>query len=107
MKKALYSLLAVVLIFGTTSFKSIDVLPLNNNGAALLNSVKIVNDTKQDIRIHTGQAHVMLYHGGGSTSVACEAGRKISKSDGSKKGSLIFTINSDMCGKTVKLSAYL
>jgi hypothetical protein len=49
----------------------------------------------------------MLYHGGGSTSVSCEAGRKIYTSDGSKKGSLIFTINSDMCGKTVKLSAYL
>lgn len=107
MKKVLYSFLALVFVFGTTSFKNVDVLPLNSDGAVLLNSVKIVNDTKQDIRIHTGQAHVMLYHGGGSTSVACEAGRKISKSDGSKKGSLIFTINSDMCGKTIKLSAYL
>lgn len=69
--------------------------------------VKIVNDTKEDYRIHTGSGHVTLNHGGGSTSVACEAGRKISHSDGSKAKGLIFTIDESMCGKTVKLSDYL
>jgi hypothetical protein len=107
MQKFILSLTLLALLTLTTSFKSSQIAALSNNDSVLLNSVKIVNDTKQDIRIHTGQAHVMLYHGGGSTSVSCEVGRKISKSDGSKKGSLIFTINSDMCGKTVKLSAYL
>jgi hypothetical protein len=69
--------------------------------------VKIVNDTKNDIRIHTGSAHVMLNHGGGSTSVPCEEGRKISYSDGSKATGLIFKIDESMCGKTVKLSEYI
>lgn len=69
--------------------------------------VKIVNDTKNDLRIHTGSAHVTLYHGGGSTSVACDEGRKISYSDGSKATGLIFKIDESMCGKTVKLSEYI
>jgi len=70
-------------------------------------TVKIVNDTKESLTIHTGQAHVKLISGGGSTSVGCEAGRKISLSDGSKATKLLFKIDESMCGKTVKLSAYL
>lgn len=107
MQKFIFPLLMVAFLMVSASFSSTRVVRVSNLETPLLNSVKIVNDTKNDIRIFTGQAHVMLYHGGGSTSVGCEAGRKIYTSDGSKKGSLIFTINSDMCGKTVKLSAYL
>lgn len=69
--------------------------------------VKIVNDTKTDLRIHTGQGHVPLSRGGGSTSVSCEKGRKISHSNGSKATDLIFVIDESMCGKTVKLSQYI
>lgn len=70
-------------------------------------SVKIVNDTKEDLRIHTGKGHVKLNHRGGSTSVSCDTGRKISLSDGSKATKLLFKIESSMCGETVKLSDYL
>ncbi|MFQ3599511.1 MAG: hypothetical protein SNJ66_14355 [Chloroherpetonaceae bacterium] len=70
-------------------------------------SVKIVNDTKQDVHIYTGTGHVRLTHGGGSTSVSCENGKEICFSNKGKKGSVIFTIDASMCGKTVKLSSYL
>ncbi len=69
--------------------------------------VKVVNDTKKTIKIHTGSAHVSLNNGGGSTSVSCETGRKISYSDGSKPTGTIFVIDETMCGKTVKLSTYI
>ncbi|PIO48749.1 MAG: hypothetical protein CMR00_03595 [[Chlorobium] sp. 445] len=69
--------------------------------------VKIVNDTKQDIRIYTGTGHVMLYHGGGSTSVSCDNNKEICLSHNGKKGAVIFKIDASMCGKTVKLSSYL
>ncbi len=99
MQKLIFSLLVGLFLISASAYRSAE--------APALNSVKIVNDTKNDIRIYTGQAHVMLTRGGGSTSVSCEAGRKIYTSNGSKKGSLIFAIDTDMCGKTVKLSAYL
>lgn len=70
-------------------------------------SVKIVNDTKQDIHIYTGTGHVKLNHGGGSTSVSCEDGKEICMSNKGKKGGVIFKIDASMCGKTVKLSSYL
>ncbi len=70
-------------------------------------SVKIVNDTKQDVHLYTGTGHVKLNHGGGSTSVSCEDGKEICFSNKGKKGGVIFTINSSMCGKTIKLSQYL
>ncbi len=70
-------------------------------------SVKIVNDTKQDLHIYTGTGHVKLTHGGGSTSVSCEEGKEICTSNKGKKGALIFKIDASMCGKTVKLSSYL
>lgn len=70
-------------------------------------SVKIVNDTKQDVEVHTGTGVVKLNHKGGSTSVSCEEGKEICFSNKGKKGNLIFKIDGSMCGKTVKLSQYL
>ncbi len=70
-------------------------------------TVKIINDTKEDLRIHTGKGVVKLNHRGGSTSISCDAGRKISLSDGSKATKLLFKIEKSMCGETVKLSDYL
>jgi hypothetical protein len=69
--------------------------------------VKVVNDTKNDVMIHTGSAHVKLNRGGGMTSIGCDNGRKVSFSDGSKATGLIFKIDDSMCGKTVKLSQYI
>jgi hypothetical protein len=72
--------------------------------------VKVVNDTKNDVMIHTGgntPAHTKLSRGGGSTSIACDNGRKVSFSNGNKATELIFKIDDSMCGKTVKLSQYI
>jgi len=108
MKKIVFACLVALGAFAVsqTSFAT-DKTNENELVVPTLNSVKIVNDTKTDYRIHTGSAHVMLYHGGGSTSVSCENGRKISYSNGSKATGLIFTIDQSMCGKTVKLSSYI
>ncbi|KOY87004.1 hypothetical protein AD998_13405 [bacterium 336/3] len=103
MKNILFSFFLIVCFVVNTGFTSVH----DDSFKKIEGALKIVNDTKQDIYVFTGQAHVMLYHGGGSTSVTCEAGRKIYRSDKGKKGSLIFTIDETMCGKTVKLSAYL
>ncbi len=70
-------------------------------------SIKIINDTKEDLRIHTGKGIVKLNHRGGSTSVSCDSGRKISLSDGSKATKLLFKIDNSMCGETIKLSDYI
>jgi len=102
--KRFFSLWLTVMFVVVTAFRC-NSSPVKNNLPA--STIKILNDTKYNVQVFTGQAHVMLYHGGGSTSVTCQAGRKIHKSDGSKKGSLIFTIDENMCGKTIKLSAYL
>ena len=106
MKNILFSFFLIAFFIMNTGFTPIQI-NTDVSSRKLKGSLKIVNDTKQDIYIFTGQAHVMLYRGGGSTSVTCQAGRKIYRSDRGKKGSLIFTIDEAMCGKTVKLSAYL
>lgn len=108
MKKTIFaSLVAVSILTFNSSFTSVPVSALSAIESPYSSSVKIVNDTDEDIRIHTGSGHVMLNHGGGSTSVDCEDGRKISYSNGSKATGLIFTIDNSMCGKTVKLSTYI
>lgn len=108
MKKTIFvSLLAVGFIALNSSFTKPPVTASSVMESPYSSSVKIVNDTDNDIRIHTGSGHVMLNHGGGSTSVDCEDGRKISYSNGSKATGLIFTIDNSMCGKTVKLSTYI
>lgn len=106
MKKLIFASIIVLSISFSSAFTT---SASNGNGIEnpVLSSVKIVNDTDEDIRIHTGSGHVMLNHGGGSTSVECEEGRKISYSNGSKATGLIFTIDNSMCGKTVKLSTYI
>lgn len=106
MKKMLIPFGFAVLALVGASFTTLKPATAPIENVKLNSFVKIVNDTKQDIRIYTGSGHVMLYHNGGSTSVNCEVGRGIYTSDGSKKGKLIFTIDNSMCGKTVKLSAY-
>lgn len=69
-------------------------------------SIKVLNDTGSEVTIHTGSGHVTLQKGG-STSFSCEAGKKVSLSNGSKPTKTLFTIDDSMCGKTIKLSEYL
>lgn len=105
MKKVILILLAAGALLGVAAIERPTPMVVSEN--VLASSLKIINDTDQDIRIHTGSGHVMLNHGGGSTSVSCEPGKKISYSNGSKPLGLIFTIEENMCGKTVKLSTYI
>jgi hypothetical protein len=104
MKRHIIYLTALLLFAGIAS--PAEAKHISELGVAK-GSVKIVNDTKQDIHIYTGTGHVKLNQGGGSTSVSCEDGKEICFSNKGKKGGVIFTISSSMCGKTIKLSQYL
>ena len=69
-------------------------------------SFKLLNDTQNKIRIHTGSGVVSL-NKGGSTSISCDSGRKIYTAPNGSKDDFIFEVKSNMCGKTIKLSDYL
>jgi hypothetical protein len=107
MKKVLIPFGFVMLLLVGSSFTNVSFYSTNNDTAVLDGFVKIVNDTPNSIDIHTGSGFATLNARGGSTSVKCEDGRKISFANKGVKGKTIFTINSNMCGKTVKLSEYL
>ena len=107
MKKVLIPFGFVMLLLVGASFTNASFKTNTDNNSVLNGSVKILNDTPNKVEIHTGSGIVSLNARGGTTSVSCEAGKKISFANKGKKGDLIFTISSDMCGKTVKLSAYL
>jgi hypothetical protein len=68
---------------------------------------KLVNDTKEKIRIHTGTGVVTLNNGGGSTSIRCDSNAKIHTAPNGTKKDFIFQVDESMCDKTIKLSAYL
>lgn len=67
-------------------------------------SVKIINDTGNSIQLHTGSGVANLPNKGSSTSVSCKAGKKIYRAEGGSKRELLFTLSSDDCGDTIKLS---
>ncbi len=69
-------------------------------------SFKLVNDTDADVQIHTGSGFVEI-NKSSSTSITCEAGREIRLANKGRKGDVLFVVTDSMCGKTVKLSAYL
>ncbi len=84
--------------------------------AGIALDVTIRNDTAYEVQIHTGSvargnagntvSEIKKVSAGSSISVPCEAGREISRYSNDKKGKLIVTISSNMCGKTLKLSEY-
>ena len=69
-------------------------------------SFKLVNDTDADVQIHTGSGFIEI-NKSSSTSITCEAGREIRLANKGRKGDVLFVVTDSMCGKTVKLSAYL
>ncbi|QIE59831.1 hypothetical protein G5B37_09715 [Rasiella rasia] len=69
-------------------------------------SFKLINDTGDKVSIHTGSGFVSL-NKGGSTSITCNKGKEVRWAKSGKKGSVIFKISGDHCGKTIKLSEYL
>jgi hypothetical protein len=68
---------------------------------------KLVNDTTQQVRIHTGSGVVSMNKRGGMTSITCTAGRKVYTAPKGIKDRFLFKVTSDMCNKTVKLSKYM
>ncbi len=70
-------------------------------------SLKILNDTDDEVKIHTGSGVVSLNPKGGSTSISCNPGTKIYTAPNGSKKDLIFEVEDSMCGTTVKLSKYL
>lgn len=95
-------------LFSFAALNAGNELPKNNIVAEtpVAASIKVLNDTGSEVRIHTGSGHVTLQKGG-STSFSCEPGKKVSLSDGSKPTKLLFVVDESMCGKTIKLSDYL
>ncbi len=94
-------LLAVVIAIGaTTAYANY------TTSAPNASSFKLVNDTDADVQIHTGSGFVEI-NKTSSTSITCDVGREIRLANKGKKGAVLFVVEDGMCGKTLKLSAYL
>ena len=98
-------LLALTIAAGTVAAFTAQQ-PSTSATAAAAASFKLVNDTDADVQIHTGSGFVEI-NKSSSTSITCEAGREIRLANKGKKGDVLFVVTDSMCGKTVKLSAYL
>jgi len=66
-------------------------------------SFKLINDTKNKVRVYTGSGFVSL-NKGSKTSISCNTGKEVRWANKGKKGDVIFKIASKHCGKTIKLS---
>lgn len=103
--------IALILIAASTiavgSFATTSPAPVNTIVYGVNSSVKILNDTDNELKIHTGSGVVTLNANGGSTSISCNVGTKIYTAPNGSKKDLIFEIDESMCDKTVKLSKYL
>jgi hypothetical protein len=107
MKKLLVILAISMALSSATAFANTsNILFESIINSASFASFKILNDTDNDVQIHTGSGFVEL-NKGASTSLTCEAGKEIRSANKGKKGGVIFTVDDSMCGKTVKLSEYL
>ena len=107
MKKVILLFAAVIsLSFANATGGNEEVKYANATEAPVVNSFKLINDTKRQVSIHTGTGFVTL-NKGGSTSVGCNIGKEVRFAESGKKGDLIFKIESSMCGQTIKLSSYV
>jgi hypothetical protein len=88
------------------AFAATTTVAITETEAAAAASFKLVNDTDGDVQIHTGSGFVEL-NKSASTSITCDVGREIRLANKGKKGNVLFVVSETMCGKTVKLSAYL
>lgn len=92
------------------SFSPSNVVSLEENNTIVSEvsfaSFSLVNDTKEKVRIYTGSGFVSL-NKGSKTSITCNTGKEVRWGNDGKKGAVIFKIDSNMCGKTIKLSKFL
>lgn len=103
MKKII--LLAAV-VFGLCSFTAVVSTNEISTEYAISKSFTLINDTKNEVSIHTGTGFVTL-NKGSKTSIGCNTGKEVSWAEKGKKGNAIFKITDDICGTTVKLSSYV
>jgi len=80
----------------------VSLAPLTSYAASL----KLVNDTRGKMSVHTGSGIANL-NKGSSTSFTCKPGAKIYTAEKGKKQDFIFKVESSHCGKTVKLSSVM
>lgn len=83
----------------TPNNNAADYLMVSNKGDE---SITLINDTPNKLKIHTGTGEVTLNPRGGKTSFSCTKGKTV-KAD----GVVIFKVSEEMCGKTIKLSEYV
>lgn len=76
------------------------------NSKSIESSFSLINDTKDKVSIHTGTGFVSL-NKGSKTSIGCNIGKEVRWANDGKKGEVIFKIESEHCGKTIKLSEFL
>lgn len=98
-------LVVAIAMSGVALARNVDTTKVNSEANAQGN-IKLINDTKEDVRIHTGTGVVNLNSGGGSTSFTCKPGTKVHTAPNGVKKDLIFTVDESMCGKAVKLSQF-
>jgi archaellum component FlaG (FlaF/FlaG flagellin family) len=102
MKKIVFALAIVsagLMSFTTTSTSS--STESNNTEEMVGSTFKLVNDTGSKVKVSHKGGSVSL-NNGGSTSLSCTTDKDISVD-----GNVVFTVSSDLCGKTVKLSSYM
>lgn len=107
--KTLRIFVLVAFVASLASFIMVDKTPAKagKNDETTFAYFKLVNDTNQKMRIHTGSGVVSLNKRGGSTSITCRPGRKVYTAPRGSKDKFLFKVTSSMCGKTVKLSKYM
>lgn len=100
-KKLLLTLSIGILSLAPIMMVSATSTPNAYAAATSNEKIKLVNDTDEKLKVHTGTGSVSL-NPGGSTSISCDAGKVIKVN-----GKEVFKVTEEMCGKTIKLSKYL
>jgi RNase P/RNase MRP subunit p29 len=94
------------LVVGAITFTSATLLNGSNetieNVETTGSSFKLINDTSEKVKVHTGTGETSLNPRGGSTSISCKSGKNVKVN-----GKVIFKISEDLCGQTVKISKYM
>jgi hypothetical protein len=104
-KSIILSISLMFFLFVRTSFIGAGITTKQPN-VVLAAQVKLLNDTGRDIYVYTSQGRTRIIKNLGHY-VSCVAGVKIHRDNDKRRGSVMFIIDANMCGKTIKLSQYL
>ena len=106
MKTVYLALTALIFVSFTTLDSSSELKENNKTAITIASSFSLINDTKAKVSIYTGSGFVSL-NKGSKTSISCKVGKEVRWANKGKKGAVIFKIEDNMCGKTLKLSQLL